>query len=497
MAEKHDGMIGGSTLSNNTTEKVFHLSREQVIEGRKQHLAAGQYTFYQTPVYLVKGDRQYCYDESDKKYVDCYSNVSHVGYCHPHVIKAMLEQMQSINTNTRYLHDKIVQLAKKLTSKMPQGSNLSVCYFVNSGSEANDLAVRLARVFTKRNTIIALENSYHGTTGTCTGISSSISTGNGEKCPDWGYYARDVEYVRIPDLLRGPYSNKVKEDKEGGVEYASEEYAKDIDGVFEKRGNDQIAAYIHESIQGVGGQIVFPEGYLKKVYNKIRNHGGICIADEVQVGFGRTGKYWAFEHEGVCPDILTLGKPFGNGQPIGCVVTTPEIAKAFDKSQYFNTFGGNPVSCAIGLSVIEVIDNENLMENSRIVGEKLISGLKQLMTKHKLIGEVRGRGLFLGIEFVKDFHQNDLTPAINETAYIWERTKELGVLVGSGGPLKNVIRIKPPICFNEENANFLIECMDKALTEVETGNYQLLNSVDEKKRKNEEDGVDNLKKTKL
>ncbi|EFC50032.1 predicted protein, partial [Naegleria gruberi] len=434
-------------------------SKDQVIQDRSKFLAKAQYTFYQKPIMLVKGERQYAWDESGKKYLDCYANVAHVGYAHPHVTKAATEQLMCINSNTRYLHDKIVKLADKLTSKMPKDSDLNVCFFVNSGSEANDLAIRLARVYTSRNTVVALENSYHGTTGTCTGVSSSISTGTSAKCPDWDYYAKDVEYIRVPDLMRGPYQK----------ETAVSEYIKDIDGAYEKRAkgeNDHdIAAFIHESIQGVGGQFVFPPGYLQQVYEKVKSSGGICIADEVQTGFGRIGShFWAFEHDQVVPDIVTMGKPFGNGQPLGCVVTTRKIAEAFNNSQYFNTFGGNPVSCAIGLSVIEVIDQENLQQNSLEVGTYLKDGLTNLMKYHKLIGEVRGKGLFLGVELVKDAHSGDLTPAQDETKFIWERTKELGVLVGSGGPLRNVLRIKGPVCLTVEDAQFLIDCLDHALT---------------------------------
>lgn len=345
---------------------------------------------------------------------------------------------------------------------MPTNSNLSVCFFVNSGSEANDLAIRLARVYTGRNTVVALDNSYHGTTGTSTGVSSSISTGSGDKCPDWDYYARDVEYIRVPDLLRGPYK----------VEKAVNEYVKDMDTVFEKRRkgthDHDVAAFIHESIQGVGGQITFPEGYMQQVYSKVKGRGGLCIADEVQVGFGRVGShYWAFETDGVVPDIVTMGKPFGNGHPLGCVVTTRKIAEAFDNSQYFNTFGGNPVSCAVGLAVMEVIENEKLQQNSLMVGTYLKDGLTNLMKKHKLVGEVRGKGLFLGVELVKNAHVGDLTPAVPETKYVWERTRDLGVLIGSGGPHKNVLRIKGPVCLTKQDAQFLIDCVDQALSEAE------------------------------
>ncbi|KAF0975274.1 hypothetical protein FDP41_005687 [Naegleria fowleri] len=386
-AHQFKSCVATTTSTAGSKAATHLLSKEKIIQDRQKYLAKAQYTFYESPLMLVRGDKQYAFDETGKKYLDAYANVAHVGYCHPHVIQATVDQLQFINSNTRYLHDKIVRLAEKLTSKMPQKSDLSVCFFVNSGSEANDLAVRLARVYTERNTIIALENSYHGTTGTSTGISSSISTGTGDKCPDWDYYARDVEYVRMPDMLRGPYK----------PERAVEEYVKDFDRVFEKRtkkvcssschksssGEEQkhdIAAFIHESIQGVGGQLPFPSGYLQQVYAKVKGRGGLCIADEVQTGFGRVGShYWAFEADGVIPDIVTMGKPFGNGHPLGCVVTTRKIAEAFDKSQYFNTFGGNPVSCAVGLAVMEVIENENLQQNSLEVGTFLKDGLTKLM----------------------------------------------------------------------------------------------------------------------
>jgi len=447
-------------------------TKDVVANGRKAHLSKGQYHFYEKPLMLVEAKGQYCYDEEGTKYLDAYSNVCHVGYCHDEITNAATEQMKRIVSNTRYLHPTLGDYAQRLVDKMPKNSNLSICFFTNSGSEANDLAIRLARVYTHQKYVFALENAYHGTTGSCTGVSPSLSTGNNNKSvsthPDYAYYGRNVKLLRVPDTFRGEYRSN---DPEAYIKYAQ-----DVDKrVAELGGRDNVdketgmgeglAAFIVETIQGVAGQVVYPEGYLRETFKRVREAGGICIADEVQVGFGRMGThFWAFETEGVIPDIVTMGKPIGNGHPLGCVMTTPEIAEAFESAQYFNTFGGNPVSCAIGRAVLDVIEKEGLQQNALEQGNKLMNGLLQLKNQYPLIGDVRGRGLFLGVELVRD--RNTLEPATFETKLLWEKMRERGVLVGVGGPSKNVIRMKPPICISAEDVDDIITVMGECIKEI-------------------------------
>lgn len=470
-----------STSNSSLTRTYAGPTKEEVVKGRKQYLSQGQYHFYEKPLMLVEAKGQYCYDEEGRRYIDAYSNVCHVGYCHDHITDAAIKQMRTIVTNTRYLHPTLGDYAQKLVSKMPKDSNLSICYFTNSGSEANDLAIRLARVYTRQKFIFALENAYHGTTGSCTGVSPSLSTGNNNKTsvthPDYAYYGRNVKLLRVPNTFRGEYRANDPE--------AYLKYAQDVDRrLAELGGRDKIdqetsmgeglAAFIVETIQGVAGQVVYPEGYLREVFKRVRAAGGICIADEVQVGFGRMGThFWAFETEGVIPDIVTMGKPIGNGHPLGCVVTTPQIAEAFESAQYFNTFGGNPVSCAIGRAVLEVIEEEGLQQNALVQGQTLLDGLNKLKDQYHLIGDVRGRGLFVGVELVRD--RNTLEPATWETKLLWEKMREKGVLVGVGGPSKNVIRLKPPICITSQDINDVVRIMDECIKDI-CENYQLLES---------------------
>eukprot|EP00331_Platyophrya_macrostoma_P024000 CAMPEP_0176444850 /NCGR_PEP_ID=MMETSP0127-20121128/23319_1 /TAXON_ID=938130 /ORGANISM="Platyophrya macrostoma, Strain WH" /LENGTH=539 /DNA_ID=CAMNT_0017830459 /DNA_START=77 /DNA_END=1696 /DNA_ORIENTATION=+ len=428
-------------------------SAQDVLLARQTHLSAGQYHFYTKPLMLVEASMQYCFDDKEKTYVDCYSNVCHVGHCHPHFVNSTSSAMQNIISNTRYLHPTIVRYAEKLKSKVP--SQLSVCYFVNSGSEANDLALRLARIHTRRQGVACLEYAYHGTTGSCTGISTSLSTGTTTGTQDYDYHARDVFVAPVPDPYRGKYAG----DADAGKKYAS-----DVKDILEKNPG-KIAAFIHEAVQGVGGQVVYPKDYLSHVYESVRRDGGVTICDEVQTGFGRTGShFWAFEAQGVVPDILTLGKPIGNGFPLGAVLTTREIARSFDGVQYFNTNGGNPVACAAGLAVLEIIERDELQQNALDVSQYLMPKLMELKERHHIIGDVRGVGLFIGIELVRNRKTKE--PAKSETARAMEQCRELGLLVGKGGAHNNVLRIKPPLCFNKEDADFLINVLDIVLPDV-------------------------------
>jgi 4-aminobutyrate aminotransferase-like enzyme/Ser/Thr protein kinase RdoA (MazF antagonist) len=428
------------------------LGKTEILETRARHLGRSLSISYKKPLKIVRGFRQYLYDETGQAYLDAVNNVAHVGHCHPKVVQAGQAQMAVLNTNTRYLHDNLAQYARQLCATLPEP--LQVCFFVCTGSEANDLALRLARIHTQQTDIIVVDGAYHGNLTSLVEISPYKFDGPGGKgAPPY------VHKLPMPDGYRGPYKNSDPQ--------AGEKYAQAIGTALNqlRQADRGVAAFICESLLSCGGQIVLPEGYLQAAYRQVREAGGVCIADEVQVGFGRVGShFWGFETQGVVPDIVTLGKPIGNGHPLAAVITTPEIATSFNNGmEYFNTFGGNPVSCAIGLAVLEVIREERLQENALKVGSHLKQGLERLKPKHPLIGDVRGLGLFLGIEFVLD--QETLEPAAAQAAYIVERMKAHGILLSTDGPLHNVIKIKPPLVFTEADTDFLVTTLDKVLTE--------------------------------
>jgi ethanolamine-phosphate phospho-lyase len=332
--------------------------------------------------------------------------------------------------------------------------NLKVCFFVNSGSEANELAMRLAKTHTKQEDLIAIDGAYHGNTLNLIDISSYKHNGpGGEGTPT------HVHVVRMPDVFRGEFK---RNDPNAGKKYA-EDVGKAI-GDIESQ-NRGVCAFICEPLMGCGGQIIFPDGYLKEAFRQVRDAGGVCIADEVQIGFGRVGThFWGFETQDVIPDIVTLGKPIGNGHPIGAVITTPEIAKSFETGmEFFSTTGGNTVSCAVGMAVLDVIEQDKLQEHALDVGNYLLSKLEGLKGKHKIIGDVRGLGLYIGLELVRD--RTSLEPATEETKYIVERLKDLGLLVSLDGPLNNVLKIKPPLVFTKNNADTLVSSLNQVLSE--------------------------------
>jgi len=360
--------------------------------------------------------------------------------------------MAVLNTNTRYLHENLTRYAERLCATLPEP--LRVCFFVCSGSEANELALRLARTHTGWKDTMVVDAGYHGNTTSLVEISPYKFDG-----PGGGGAPSHVHKVPMPDVYRGLYKMS---DPQAGEKYA-QHIAAAIRHIAER--GSHLSAFICESLLSCGGQIVLPEHYLKQAYRQVRNAGGVCIADEVQVGFGRVGThFWAFETQDVVPDIVTLGKPIGNGHPLGAVITTPAIAASFANGmEYFNTFGGNPVSCAIGLAVLDVIADERLQANAQKVGAHLIEGLRRLMDQHPLVGDVRGLGLFAGVELVSD--RQTLEPAATQAAYLVNRLKECGILVSTDGPFHNVLKIKPPLVFTEANADFLITTIDKILTE--------------------------------
>ena len=445
----HDAVVESTIHSNRPTDSV--MNRDDLLAKRNSLLGKSLSVSYHSPLKIVRGRGQYLYDERGREYLDCVNNVCHVGHCHPHVVEAASRQMAKLNTNTRYLHDAIVNYAERLTATLP--NPLSVCYFVNSGSEANDLALRLARAYTGGTETIVVDGAYHGNLSSLIDISPYKFDGpGGQGSPPF------VHKLIMPDGYRGPYKY---DDPDFGRKYADP-----VQTVVHQVGESgrNVAAFICESLLSCGGQIVLPDGYLQEVYKQVRLSGGICIADEVQVGFGRVGShFWGFETQDVVPDIVTMGKPIGNGHPLGAVVTTPKIADAFANGmEYFNTYGGNPVSCAAGLAVLETIEREGLQAHSEKVGNLLKTGLTKVMAKHAIVGDVRGLGLFLGMELVHN--RGTLEPAADIAEYIVEQAKDEGILLSTDGPFHNVLKIKPPLCFSEENAELLVATLDKILT---------------------------------
>jgi 4-aminobutyrate aminotransferase-like enzyme len=395
---------------------------------------------------------QYLYDETGRAYLDVYNNVPLVGHSHPQVVKAAQQQLALLNTNTRYLHDNIVRYAERLTALMPDP--LQVCFFLNSASEANELALRLAREHTRQQDMIVLDAAYHGHTGGLIDISPYKFNGpGGSGRKPW------VHIAPIPDDYRGEYK---RSDPQAGPKYA--QHVAEIIQQLQSQGQG-LAAYIAETLPSVGGQIVFPPGYLEAVYRHVRAAGGVCIADEVQVGFGRLGtQLWGFETQAVVPDIVVLGKPIGNSFPLAAVVTTQEIAASFNNGmEFFSTFGGNPVACAVGLAVLDVLEYEGLQANALKVGNYLLKGLRYLMERYPLVGDVRGSGLFLGVELVKS--RETLEPAADEASYVVNRLREEGILAGTDGPYHNVLKLRPPLIFTEADADFLLKRLDSILAE--------------------------------
>jgi len=421
-------------------------------ERRAAVLHPGLSLAYASPIHAVRGRGTRLYDPFGRAYLDCVNNVAHVGHEHPAVVRAGQRQMGVLNTNTRYLHESVVAYAERLVALLPEG--LDCCFFVNSGSEANDLALRLARAHTNGSGVVALEGGYHGHTQTMIDVSHYKFAGAGGRgAPPW------VRVAAAPDEYRGRYGRDVPD--------RAARYADKVREALADLRSESItpAAFIAESILSCGGQIEPPQGYLAAAYRHARQQGAVCIADEVQTGFGRIGSdTWAFETQDVVPDIVTLGKPMGNGHPIGAVVTTRAIAESFDNGmEFFSTFGGNPVSAAIGLAVLDVLDEERLQERAAVVGGTLKGSLASIAMRHDVVGDVRGRGLFLGIELVSDRQTKRPSPAI--ARYVVDRMAERGVLLGVDGPAHNVLKIKPPMPFTEEDAERLVDELDRVLAE--------------------------------
>jgi len=427
-------------------------SAEEVLALRKEFVNPAIFTYYTKPIMIVEGRGQYLYDEKGRRYLDGFAGIVtvSVGHCHPYVVAAANKQSETLqHTTTIYLHPNIAEYAQALAAKMP--GDLKVCYFTNSGSEANDLALLMARAYTGNFDVIALRNCYHGGSQSTMGLTSHNT---------WKFnvpHSFGVHHAIAPDTYRGPWG---KDDPDAGTKYAD-----DVKSVIQYATSGKVAGFFAESIQGVGGAVVFPDGYLAKAYEHVRAAGGLCIADEVQAGFGRTGThYWGFETQGVIPDIVTMAKGIGNGVPLAAVVTTPQIAQALTSRIHFNTFGGNPVCMAQGKAVLEVIDREGLQANALKIGNYLIAGFNRLAEKYDIIGEVRGKGLMLGIELVKD--RKTKVPAKEECMRVFDLAKDYGLLIGKGGLNGNILRIKPPMCITEADADFMLEVLDLCFAQL-------------------------------
>jgi len=431
------------------------LLSEDIIDYRKKHLGKTLSLSYQAPLKIVRGQGAYLFDHLGTPYLDMVNNVCHVGHCHPKVVAAGQAQLAKLNTNTRYLHDNIVNYSNKLLATMPD--ELSVCMLVNSGSEANELAFRLAQCYTQSKELLVVDGAYHGNTSACIAASPYKFDGPG------GQGAQDhVHKVTLPDPYRGEF--------QGNSLASAKAYANNVTEVLSqlKENNKKPSAFICESLQGVAGQIIMPDGYLTSVYQQVRAAGGVCIADEVQVGFGRVGTHmWAFETQDVVPDIVTLGKPIGNGHPMAAVITTQAIADAFITGmEYFNTFGGNPVSCAIGLAVLDVIEQEQLQKHALTTGQYFQDELTKLQQRFALIGDVRGLGLFIGVELVEN--RETKAPATEQTSWLVEFFKQHHILLSTEGPFYNILKIKPPLAFSQQDTDKFIKVLDLGLTQLES-----------------------------
>ncbi len=432
---------------------IHENAHHTLLTDRKNFIGKNLSISYEQPIKIVQGALQYLYDDRGKTYIDCVNNPSHVGHAHPVLVKKMQNQIATLNTNTRYLSDLIVDYAKRLTKTLPP--SLCVCYFVNSGSEANDLAIRMSRCYTGAEDVIVLDHAYHGTSSLTIDISPykfDSKGGKGQK--PWVHKAMN------PDGYRGPYTYQDP--------LAGEKYAQDVKRIVDALALQQKkpAAFICESLLGVGGQMPLPKNYLSSVYEYIRAVGGVCIADEVQVGFGRVGeKFWAFELQEAIPDIVVMGKPMGNGHPLAAVVVSQKIADAFNNGlEYFNTYGGNPVSMATGLAVLDIIENENMQAHALEVGNYFMEQLRIVQKQFPIIDDVRGHGLFIGAELVRDPVAK--TPAVPEIDIIVNKMKERGFLLSTDGPFHNVLKIKPPMTFSKANAKRFCENLELVLKEM-------------------------------
>jgi len=450
------------------------IDYQKAKQVRKENLSPAMLTYYSEPLLIHQGKMQWLWDHSGKKYLDMFGGIVtvSVGHCHPRVNDALHSQIDKLwHTTNIYMHPKVHEYAEKLASKMP--GNLKNVYFVNSGSEANDLAMFMARLYTRNNDILAFRNAYHGMSPYTMGLTAhstwkySVPVGGG------------VQHVMNPDVYRGlwghvgcrdcpvlPQGVSAVAEGEGECANAVEKYMDQFEEVvrYSLPKGKSVAAFFAESIQGVGGSVQYPKGYLKRAFARTRELGGVCISDEVQTGFGRTGEhFWGFQGHGVIPDIVTMAKGIGNGFPLAAVVTTPEIAATMGQALHFNTFGGNPMASAVGISVLDVMEEEATQQNSQVVGTYLLEQLVKLVDKYDIVGDVRGKGLMIGVELVEN--KETKTPLNAATMMnIWDNTKEGGVLIGKGGHFGNVFRMKPPMCITKQDADLTVEVLDHSIS---------------------------------
>jgi len=432
---------------NTLLQSASVIADEELLKRRARAMGPAYHLFYSRPVHLVRGSGVWLFDSTGKRYLDCYNNVASVGHCHPLVVKALSEQAATLNTHTRYLHENVVRYAERLGATLP--GDLNVCMFVCTGTEANDLAFRIARTVSGNYGAIVTEHAYHGNSMVVTELSTAEYPA--EERPDY------LQAVEAPNPFRGSFRYDEPE--------LGEKYAALCDGAInalQRRGHKP-AMFLADAIFDSNGVLTAPQGYLQAVYRKVRAAGGLCVADEVQSGLCRLGDHmWGFEDSGVVPDIVTMGKPIGDGHPLAAVVTTPAIAEAFSRRfHYFNTFGGNPVSAAAGLAVLDVVAEEGILHNVHEVGNYLGDSLRRIAAQCPLIGDVRGKGLFYGLEFVCDL--DSLEPAREYAGQVRDRLCANGVLVGTSGPSDNVIKIRPPLVFRREHADLLLEQVESAL----------------------------------
>ena len=416
-----------------------------ILDRRKQLLGSAYRLFYDRPVHLVRGQGVWLWDAEGRKYLDMYNNVPHVGHCHPRVVEAICRQAGVLNTHTRYLHENVLNLAERLRATLPPA--LDTAMFCCTGSEANELALRIARSVTGGTGIIVTDYAYHGNSQATFEISTdSIPRA---EVPDY------VVSVPAPDTYRGEYRG----------EDAGERYAERVRGAIEMLQNRGIrpAAFVIDTIVSSSGVVLPPAGYLRRAADIVREAGCLFVADEVQPGFGRTGRhFWGFEADGLEPDIVTMGKPMGNGYPVSAVVTRSEVADEFARhGRYFNTFGGNPVACAAALAVLDIVEEERLQQHALAVGNYIVDSLRRMAARHDCIGEVRGHGLFLAVELVDDAKQR--TPATRLASNVVNELRERGVLTGSIGPDGNILKLRPPMVLTEGDADHMLGLLDAVL----------------------------------
>lgn len=443
-------------LNYSGLQPATHIAPEAMMHRRFQVFQRAQeFYFEHEPLQIVRGWKQYLYATDGRAYLDAINNVAHVGHSHPRVAEAAAKQLKRLYTNSRFLYDGLAEYAERLVATLPEP--LRVVFFVCSGSEANDLALRLARTYTEQKDVIVIDGEYLGNTSAVYEISTSLLDN-----PLAGKQARPfVHMVPQPNLYRGKYR---REDPHAAEKYAGE--VREIVANLQAEGRG-VAAFFTEALLGSSGGIDLPHGFLPKTYEYVRAAGGVCISDEVQVGFGRAGThFWMFQTQDVVPDIVTMGKPMGNGFPVSAVVTTPAIAEAFrQKTTYFSTFAGNAAACQVGLTVLDIIEQEGLQENARVVGAYFKASLQGLMEKHALIGAVYGFGLYMGVELVRD--RETKQPATEEAAYVAERMRHLGIIVYPTGDYYNILKLKPPLVFTKANADYFVAMLDKVLSERE------------------------------